>query len=175
MKSDGVCGLAPTKNNLDANLVRKIKDNNGISAEMFTTHYESTAGSSWIEFGSLDGNFAPNYAWADMPPGSQRWQLAKMSTNFDGMNANGVIVDAGSSYSHASDADMIKFTEFIGTKKSGCTYLNYIITCPCSGVSTAADLDNAFPEFSIQFGSANLASKFILKGSAYFTVNGGNC
>jgi hypothetical protein len=147
MKSDGVCGLAPTKNNLETNLVKKIKDNNGISAEMFTTHYEGTAGSSWIEFGHLDGNYAPNYAWAAMPPSSERWQLAKLSTNFGDMQANGVIIDAGSSYSHAGDADMKKFVDFLGTKKSGCTYLNFVITCPCSGISTAAHLDTAFPEF----------------------------
>jgi hypothetical protein len=142
---------------------------------MFTTHYEGTSGTSWIEFGSLDGNYAPNYSWAQMPGGSERWQLAKLSTNFGDMQSNGVIIDAGSSYTHAGDTDMKKFLDFIGTKKSGCTYLNYIISCPCSGIDSVAKLDNEFPEFEIELGSPNMASKFNLKGSSYFTWSGSTC
>ena len=67
---------------------------------MFTTHYEGSSGSSWIEFGPLDGSWEPNYAWGNMPSSTSHWSLEKLSTNFGDMTSNGVIFDAGSSYTY---------------------------------------------------------------------------
>jgi hypothetical protein len=49
---------------------------------MFTIHYEGVLGTSWIEFGKLSGNYEPNYVWANMPDGSDRWNMRVMSTNY---------------------------------------------------------------------------------------------
>jgi hypothetical protein len=78
------------------------------------------------------------------------------------MQAEGVIIDAGSSYSHASDDELKRFLTFISTKKSDCTYLNYVITCPCSG---SPNLDDIFPELELELGTTDSAVRFKFKGS----------
>ena len=81
-------------------------------------------------------------------------------------------MDAGASYSHAPESDMQLLLSWIGTSKQSCSYLNYIISCPCSG---SPDLDVTFPVLEFELGTPNLASNFKIKGSGYMNNESGIC
>lgn len=87
--------------------------NSGIKKAMFTTNYEGTSGSSWIEFGKLKGNYESYYQWADMPDGSDRWNLKIISSNYELKTSVGVICDAGSSYTHGPDSEVSGFVSWL--------------------------------------------------------------
>lgn len=172
MKSDGVCGLAPKTNvNYDTNLVYMLYSNAGIKKPIFTTYYGSS--SPYISFGKLSGNYEPDYKWADMPEGSDRWNMNKLSSNI-GISSVGFILDAGSSFTHGPQADIIAFTNWLKPQgsNSDCLYLNFVIQCACDlTVGDTAALDSKFPYWAIEMGTENRAADFKIKGSDYMAYS----
>lgn len=66
INSDGALGLAPPGPHYQ-NVLKNLFDNNAIEMEGFTTSFDGTSGTSWIDFGKPPNmNYETEYVYAGM-------------------------------------------------------------------------------------------------------------
>lgn len=78
-----------------------------------------------------------------------RWALALNSAPFSSVQASGVVLDSGSTYTYLGPSDFANYVTYIkaASGNSNCNETDGELICPCSGLSTTTDLNNKFPTF----------------------------